>query len=81
MVHAFLNGDVQRATKMQLDVLPLIHALFSEVNPIPAKTALQLCGFDMGPFRLPLCPLSDKKTNVLRKEMEEFGLTTDRQKA
>lgn len=69
MVQNFLTGNVQMATKMQLDVLPLIHALFSEVNPIPVKAALNLLGYDFGVPRLPLTKLSEDKEIVLKNEL------------
>lgn len=74
MVHDFLNGNIESARKTQLDAIPLINALFSEVNPIPVKEALNLMGYDFGIPRLPLTPLTEKNKNVLIKEMENFGL-------
>lgn len=65
MVTCFLDGDRRRATKMQLDSLPLIHALFSEVNPIPVKAALSMLGYDFGVPRLPLTELSLEKRSHL----------------
>ena len=73
MVTSFLEGNVQKATQMQLHCLPLIKALFSEVNPIPVKAALNLAGYNFGMPRLPLTPMSDEKFKVLKEEMLKFS--------
>lgn len=72
IVQNFLDGDVKTATKMQLDILPLVHALFSEVNPIPVKSALNLLGYDFGIPRLPLTKLSETKEELLKIELSKF---------
>lgn len=54
MTNAALGGDFERASALQCEYLPLIEALFSEVNPIPVKYALRCIGFDCGECRLPL---------------------------
>ncbi len=59
MVLDFLNGNIEKSKNTQLSVLPLVHNLFSEVNPIPVKSALNLLGFDFGVPRLPLIELGD----------------------
>ena len=59
LTHAALNGDQQTAGRLQCELMPLIDALFCEVNPIPVKRALELEGFPVGAPRLPLTPLSD----------------------
>lgn len=66
MVQNFLDGNIATATKMQLDAIPLINALFSEVNPIPVKAALNLLGYQFGIPRLPLTKLSEEKENILK---------------
>jgi len=70
----FFNGNAQKACKMQLDSIGLIKALFSEVNPIPVKKALNLMGFDYGEPRLPLVPMSEAKADKLKEEMKKFNL-------
>lgn len=55
MCHAALSGKTTVASKLQQHFLPLIDLLFSEVNPIPVKAALQCMGYDCGSCRLPLC--------------------------
>lgn len=72
IVQNFLDGNIKTATKMQLDVLPLVHALFSEVNPIPVKSALNLLGYDFGIPRLPLTRLSQSKEEILKIELSKF---------
>lgn len=54
MVDAALDGDFDTAADLQLSLLPLIEALFGEVNPVPVKAAMALLGYDCGPCRLPL---------------------------
>ena len=72
MIENFFNGNINKATKMQLDSLPLINALFSEVNPIPVKAALNICGFNFGKPRLPLIEISEKNKEILQKEITNF---------
>lgn len=67
MVQYFLDGNINEAKKLQLDSLPLIKALFCEVNPIPVKAALNLIGFDFGIPRLPLIEASDEAKEKLKK--------------
>lgn len=75
MVESYLNGENDKARKMQLNALPLINTLFSEVNPIPVKTALRLLGYDMGELRSPLCEMENGHLEKLIIEMRNFGLT------
>ena len=72
MVYNFLNGDIKKATKMQLDVIPLCKALFSEVNPIPVKAALNILGYNYGIPRLPLTKMSTEKEEILENEIAKF---------
>lgn len=66
MAQAALDGDFDTAAALQLELLPLIEALFSEVNPIPVKAAMALLGYDCGPCRLPLTPLGEGNLERLR---------------
>lgn len=66
MARAALDGDFDTAAALQLELLPLIQALFREVNPIPVKAAMALMGYDCGPCRLPLTPMGEK--NLLELE-------------
>lgn len=68
------KGDFSSAAKMQTKLMPLIDALFCDVNPIPIKEALLLSGFDAGPLRLPLYPLSEEKRENLRSVIRHFSI-------
>lgn len=72
MTHNFLKGDIKKATKMQLNVIPLCKALFSEVNPIPVKAALNILGYNYGIPRLPLTKMSIEKEEILKNEIAKF---------
>lgn len=67
-------GDLDGARKEQLRALPLIHALFSEVNPIPVKAAMNLQGKNAGPLRLPLTEMEKEHLEILKKEMIRYGV-------
>ncbi len=69
-----LDGDFAAARKLQLDYLPLINALFSDVNPIPVKEALNIMGYECGECRLPLVKMSDAAHEALKAEMAKVGL-------
>ena len=62
----FFEGRIEEATKMQIDAIPLINALFSEVNPIPVKAALNMIGYDYGVPRLPLIEMTEKGKEKLK---------------
>ena len=66
MCYSFFNKETEKAAKMQIDAIPLINALFSEVNPIPVKEALNILGYNFGEPRLPLIKLSEEN----RKKLE-----------
>ena len=66
MARAALDGDFDTAAALQLEMLPLMEALFSEVNPIPVKAAMALMGYDCGPCRLPLTPMGETNLEKLR---------------
>jgi 4-hydroxy-tetrahydrodipicolinate synthase len=74
MVHAYLDGDTATATDLQLRYLPLIRALFAVSNPIPVKTLTGWLGFDVGPLRLPLVPLTDDQRSGLIEVARSVGL-------
>lgn len=73
MVAKFLDGDVQGSKELQLKLDALIAALFIEVNPVPVKTALNLIGYGVGDFRLPLAEMEEKNLSVLRDELVNSG--------
>ena len=66
MALAALDGDFDTAAALQIELLPLIEALFCEVNPIPVKAAMKLLGYDCGECRLPLTPLTKKNYETLQ---------------
>lgn len=72
IVSNFLNGNFEKAKFLQLESLPLIHALFSEVNPIPVKAGLNMIGFNFGTPRLPLVEMTESKKAILKNEIEKL---------
>ncbi len=74
MCHKFLNGDIKGAAEMQFKYFPLVKALFSEVNPIPAKAAMAAMGYCEDYVRLPLTSMEDSTKAVLLDRMREVGL-------
>lgn len=74
MSHLCLEDRFQEASKLQLEYMSLIDALFVEVNPIPIKAALDLLGKEAGPLRLPLCDISPANLDVLKVAMARCGL-------
>ncbi|MDO4677113.1 MAG: 4-hydroxy-tetrahydrodipicolinate synthase [Blautia sp.] len=74
MVQKFMDGDVKGAAEIQLKAIPLVNALFSEVNPIPVKAALNLMGMEVGPLRMPLTEMEDANKAVLAQAMKDFGI-------
>lgn len=69
MIWNFLNEDFESAKRMQLDAIPLINQLFSEVNPIPVKAALNKIGFNFGVPRLPLIEMNKNKREILNNNL------------
>lgn len=74
LCQSFFDGDLETARKIQMKGLPLVDALFSEVNPIPVKTAMNLMGMEVGPLRLPLSPMGEVAKAKLVEEMKTYGL-------
>ena len=74
MCASYMAGDRAKALDLQMKSLPLVDALFSEVNPIPVKRALNLLGMEVGSLRAPLCEMSDANAAVLKQAMVEYGL-------
>ena len=74
IVEKFLNGDTKGSLELQLKYLPLVDLLFSEVNPIPVKTACRYMGFTTGPLRSPLCEMEDAHAEALKNEMKRLGI-------
>ena len=74
MTDAALAGDYEKAAALQCEMLPLIKALFSEVNPIPAKAAVAAMGFGEENVRMPLSPMEDATRAKLYEEMRKQGV-------
>ena len=74
MCMKFFEGDIAGAAKMQLEAEPLIDALFSEVNPIPVKKALNLMGMEAGPLRAPLSEMEEQNAKKLAEAMRAYGI-------
>lgn len=70
----FFAGDGKGSLQMQLDAVPLVSALFSEVNPIPVKAAMNLMGKEVGPLRMPLSEIEPEHKKVLEKAMRDYGI-------
>lgn len=72
MTRAFFDGNIEKARRMQLDMLPLVKNLFCEVNPIPIKKAMEIKGFCNGLLRLPLTEMTAQNAQKLKTELENF---------
>lgn len=70
----FFEGDIRGSAKLQYELLPLINALFSEVNPIPVKAAMAKMGFCDNYVRLPLTPMEEDNAKVLYEIMDVWGI-------
>ena len=74
MCDKWFAGDIQGAAQLQMELLPLVKALFSEVNPIPVKAAMAAMGWGENYLRLPLTPMEEAHAEVLYARMREQGL-------
>ncbi|MBR3943319.1 MAG: 4-hydroxy-tetrahydrodipicolinate synthase [Clostridia bacterium] len=74
MCQAALDGDFKTASKIQVETVDLVNALFIEVNPIPVKTAAHLMGMCDIEMRMPLCEMEEKNLEVLKSEMKRHNL-------
>lgn len=74
MTDKVLAGDFAGAAALQCKMLPLINALFSQVNPIPAKAAVSAMGYGEEHIRLPLTPMEEPYRSVLFEEMRKLGV-------
>ena len=72
----FFEGKVQESAALQLAYMDLIQALFADVNPIPVKEAVNLMGFEAGPCRMPLCPMSGEDRAVLVAALKNHGIVS-----
>lgn len=74
LADTFFRGNVAEAARMQRELWPLIHLLFCEVNPIPAKAAVSAMGYGEEHIRLPLTPMEDAHRAALYAEMKKLGV-------
>ena len=72
MIEDFWNQNIEKASKAQIKAIPLIKALFCEVNPIPVKAALNMIGYEAGVPRLPLVEMSKEAQEILKKEIQKI---------
>ena len=70
----FFEGKIEESSKLQIELLDLINALFIEVNPIPIKTAMNLVGHKVGEHRRPLTTMTDKNLEVLKQALKNHNL-------
>jgi 4-hydroxy-tetrahydrodipicolinate synthase len=75
MIHSYLEGDVKKARDMQVEIIPLVKALFCEVNPIPIKEAMNILGMNVGPCRLPLCEMSAANHKYLEDVLSKYDFS------
>ncbi len=74
MYREFLNGNWKEASRIHRELYNLSKVLFIDTNPIPVKTALSMMGMMEKEFRLPLCPTTPEKEEVIRKTLKEYGV-------
>lgn len=74
IVQHYLDGKIKESASLQLKMIPIINALFIEVNPIPVKAALNMLGYNVGEPRLPLISMSSKNAEILKKELINYGI-------
>lgn len=74
MVERYLNGDVNGARELQLELNPLNNMMFIETNPIPVKTAMNMMGMNVGKLRLPLIDMEDNHKEMLKQTLKKYGL-------
>lgn len=70
----FFAGDLKGSLELQMKALPLVQALFSEVNPIPVKKAVSLMGMEAGGLRMPLTEMEEGNVAKLAQAMKDFGI-------
>lgn len=73
MCEEYLSGNTKEATEMQIKYTGLMNALFSDVNPIPVKEAMNILGMNAGPCRLPLYPMAESAIDTLKEKLKECG--------
>lgn len=74
IVWNYIEGRTEEAKELQLRLNGFVHSLFIETNPIPVKKALNILGWEVGGYRLPLYDISEEASEILKKEMKKIGL-------
>ena len=72
MIHEYMDGNTDAARDMQIRFIPLVKAMFCEVNPIPVKEAMNILGWNVGPCRLPLCEMSSANHDKVVEVLKDF---------
>ena len=72
MIRSYLDGDIKKARDMQIEVIPLVKAMFCEVNPIPVKEAINILGIDVGHCRMPLCDMTPSGHNRVAEVLKSY---------
>lgn len=73
MCKKYLNGNTEAAKNIQLKYSDIIFKIFSDVNPIPIKEAMNILGYNVGSVRLPLIPLDEQKSKAIKESLEKLG--------
>ena len=73
MIDSFFSGDVEKAKKIHLELMPLFRVLFITTNPIPVKAAMDMVGIKVGPPRPPLCPANEQVKEEIGKVLKSLG--------
>ena len=71
---SYFAGNVKTSASLQLKAIPLITELFSEVNPIPVKAAMNMMGKGVGPLRMPLTEMEPQNQEKLKRAMADYGI-------
>lgn len=74
MVEMFQSGDCQGALDIHLELLDLFKKMFITTNPVPVKTALNLLGWNLGGFRLPMVKPSEEEEKIIDRVIQQYGL-------
>nr|WP_214659378.1 4-hydroxy-tetrahydrodipicolinate synthase [Candidatus Formimonas warabiya] len=74
MIESFQAGNIQQALNIHLELFDLFRGMFITTNPIPVKTALNLMGWDLGGFRLPMVAVSEKERSFIEKLLKQYQL-------
>ncbi len=74
VINAFNEGDLKKAQEINLNLMPLVRALFIETNPIPVKKACELMGLCDGTLRLPMCDMEEANLAKLKQALNSYGL-------